>query len=226
MKLVMEKTQPLPLFNRNYTLKRLFDIGSTLAFMAVTSPVYLLTMLLIKCTSKGPIFYGSLRMGQHGKLFTCWKFRTMCVDAEERLQRILNQDTKLKEEWKTYFKLKNDPRLTKVGKFLRKASLDELPQLWNVLKGDLSVVGPRPIAIEHPEKAYDEIFSHFGNKTDKILSVKPGLTCLWATYGRNLLTFEQRILLEEQYVDTQTFLLDLSIIFKTIPILIFPKGAF
>lgn len=222
----MEKIQALSCPIRNYALKRLFDIVSTLAFVIVVSPFYLVTMLLIKCTSKGPIFYGSLRMGQNGKLFTCWKFRTMCVDAEERLQRILNQDPALKEEWKTYFKLKNDPRLTKIGKFLRKTSLDELPQMWNVLKGDLSVVGPRPIAIEHPEKAYDEIQSHFGNKTDKILSAKPGLTCLWATYGRNLLTFEQRILLEEQYVDTQTFLLDLSIIFKTIPILIFPKGAF
>lgn len=206
--------------------KRIFDILFSSLFLLIGSPIYILLMVFVKCTSPGPIFYKGLRMGQNGKLIGCWKFRTMCVDAEEKLHLILQSDPKLNEEWKKYFKLKNDPRLTPIGKFLRKSSLDELPQMWNVLKGDLSVVGPRPIAIENPEKAYEEISHHFGDKTAKILSVKPGLTCIWQTCGRNLLTFEQRILLEEQYVDKQSFLLDLQIILKTIPILLFPKGAF
>ncbi len=165
-------------------------------------------------------------MGQYGKLIECWKFRTMCLNADEKLHQILQTCPELNEEWKKYFKLKNDPRLTPIGKFLRKSSLDELPQIWNVLKGDLSVVGPRPIAIENREKAQEEIRHHFGDKTEKILSVKPGLTCIWQIKGRNLLTFQQRILLEEKYVDSQSFGLDLFIILKTIPIVFFPKGAF
>jgi undecaprenyl-phosphate galactose phosphotransferase len=183
-------------------------------------------MLLVKITSPGPIFYKGLRMGQKGRLIYCWKFRTMCIDADARLNQILKSDPILLKEWQTYFKLKKDPRLTPIGKFLRKTSLDELPQFWNVWIGDLSIVGPRPIAIEHPERAHEEIRGHFGEKTEKILSVKPGITCIWQTKGRNLLTFEERILLEEQYVDQQSLLLDLKIILKTIPIVIFPKGAF
>ncbi len=183
-------------------------------------------MLAIAITSPGPIFYKGLRMGHRGRLIYCWKFRTMCVDAETRLQEVLQSDPLLLSEWKAYFKLKKDPRLTSIGKFLRKSSLDELPQFWNVLKGELSVVGPRPIAIEDSSRAEEEIRGYFGDKTDKILSVKPGITCIWQTLGRNLLTFEERIRLEEQYVDQQSLLLDLKIILKTIPVVLFPKGAF
>ena len=165
-------------------------------------------------------------MGKVGKLFYCYKFRTMCVDAEERLKCLLSENPHLQKEWNTYFKLKNDPRLSPIGKFLRRTSLDELPQIWNVLKGDLSVVGPRPIAIDSAEDAQNEIRHHFGAATDKILSVKPGLTCIWQTRGRNLLTFAEHITLEVEYIESQSFWLDLKVIFKTIPILIFPKGAF
>lgn len=206
--------------------KTIFDFLFSSLFLILGLPVYLLIMILVKCTSPGPIFYKGLRMGRHGKLFECWKFRTMCVNADEKLHYILQLDPQLNEEWKKYFKLKNDPRLTPIGKFLRTLSLDELPQMWNVLKGDLSIVGPRPIAIENPENAQEEIRKHFGDKTDKILSVKPGLTCIWQTRGRNLLTFEERILLEEQYVDSQSFIFDLQIILKTIPVILFPRGAF
>ena len=206
--------------------KTIFDLVFSILFLILALPIYLLIMLLVKCTSPGPIFYKGLRMGKNGKLFECWKFRTMCVDADEKLHHILQTNPELNEEWKTYFKLKNDPRLTPIGKFLRTASLDELPQMWNVLKGDLSIVGPRPIAIENPQNAAEEIRKHFGDKTDKILSVKPGLTCIWQTRGRNLLTFEERVLLEEKYVDSQSFLLDLQIILKTIPVIFFPRGAF
>ena len=196
--------------------KRIFDLLFSISLLTLGLPIYFLVALLVKCTSPGPVFYKGLRMGQHGKLIECWKFRTMCLNAEEKLQHILKTHPALNEEWKKYFKLKNDPRLTPIGKFLRKSSLDELPQIWNVLKGDLSVVGPRPIAIEHKEAALEEIRCHFGDKTDKILSVKPGLTCIWQIKGRNLLTFQERILLEEKYVDTQSFGLDLFIILKTI----------
>lgn len=210
----------------NPRIKRLFDILFSSLFLLIGAPVFLFLMLLVKITSPGPIFYKGLRMGQNGKLIYCWKYRTMCIDAEERLQHILNSDPALLVEWQTYFKLKEDPRLTPIGKFLRKTSLDELPQFWNVFKGDLSVVGPRPIAIEHPERALEEIRGHYGDKTEKILSAKPGITCIWQIRGRNLLTFEERILLEEEYVDRQSLWLDIKIILKTIPVVLFPKGAF
>lgn len=212
--------------SRNFAAKRAFDICFSLSVLIIGSPIYLLLILLVFCTSPGPIFYGGLRMGKNGKLIKCWKFRTMCTDAEARLQRMLDENPRFREEWEKYFKLKDDPRLTPIGKFLRKTSLDELPQFWNVLTGDLSVVGPRPIAIEHPEDAEREIRKHFGDKTEKILSVKPGLTCIWQTRGRNLLTFEERILLEEKYVESQSFLLDLALIAKTIPVILLSKGAF
>jgi undecaprenyl-phosphate galactose phosphotransferase len=140
------------------------------------------------------------------------------MDAELRLAEIL-LDPAAKQEWDTYYKLKNDPRIHAVGKFLRKTSLDELPQFFNVLKGDLSVVGPRPVTEE-------EVTKYFGDKAKKILSVRPGLTGIWQTSGRSLLTFDERLKLEESYIDQQSFLLDLQIIFKTIPAIIFPKGAF
>lgn len=141
------------------------------------------------------------------------------MDAEEKLKKLLAENPSLKKEWETYFKLKNDPRISSVGRFLRKTSLDELPQFWNVLKGDLSVVGPRPVTEE-------EVKKYFRNKASKILSVRPGLTGIWQTSGRNLLTFDKRVELEEQYIDKQSFLLDLGIIFKTIPRLFFSRGAF
>ena len=135
------------------------------------------------------------------------------------MKHLLEQNPKLKQEWTTYYKLKNDPRIYTVGKFLRKTSLDELPQFWNVLKGDLSVVGPRPVTREEVQKYFQE-------KATKILSVKPGLTGIWQTSGRNLLTFDERIVLEETYIDQQSFALDLKIICKTVAHLFCAKGAF
>jgi len=206
--------------------KRLFDICFSGCVLLFGAPVYLLLMGLIKLTDPGPAFYKGARMGQGGKIIYCWKFRTMCVDAEKKLQAILESDPEMLQEWKMYHKLKNDPRLTKMGNFLRKSSLDELPQFWNVLKGDLSVVGPRPIEIKKLEQAASEIREKYKEKTEKILSAKPGITCIWQTQGRNLLTLEQRAILEEKYIDTQSFFLDLKIILKTICILLFPKGAY
>lgn len=207
-------------------IKRAFDFLFSSCVLICGIPFYLLLILGIKLSSKGPVFYKALRMGQQGKLIYCWKFRTMCVDADKKLQEILTQNAEMRNEWETFHKLKNDPRLTIVGNFLRKSSLDELPQFWNVLKGDLSVVGPRPIQVENPKNAMDEIRNRYLQRTDIILSAKPGITCIWQTKGRNELTFDERAVMEEEYVITQSFWLDIKIIFKTIYILLFPKGAY
>lgn len=205
------------------TGKRLFDIIFSLLFLILTSPLFLLIAIMIKLTSKGPILYKGMRVGLRGKPFICYKFRTMCEKADDQLKNLLDEDLKLKEEWNLYHKLKHDPRLTLIGKFLRKTSLDELPQFWNILKGELSVVGPRP----HIESQTQQIDNRdLRNKYLKILSIKPGLTGIWQTQGRNALTFAERLCLEEKYVETQSFSLDLSLIFKTVLILLTAKGAY
>lgn len=199
--------------------KRIFDIIFSFFALLFFVPFGIVIAILIKLSSKGPVFYKCSRVGKNGAEIECWKFRTMCLDADKQLEKILAESPRLKKEWETYFKLKNDPRISGIGKFLRKTSLDEFPQFWNVFMGDLSVVGPRPVTREEVQK-------YFRDKASKILSVRPGLTGIWQTSGRNLLTFDQRIQLEEEYVDRHSFLLDLQIIFKTIPHLFFAKGAF
>lgn len=200
-------------------MKRAVDIIFSLCGILLFLPIGLCLAILVKISSKGSIFYRSHRRGKDNLSIYCWKFRTMYQDAEQRLATLLERDPSLEKEWNTYYKLKKDPRVTCVGKFLRKTSLDELPQFWNVLKGDLSLVGPRPVTDI-------EITKYFGSKAKKILSVRPGLTGIWQTSGRNLLTFEERIKLEEHYIDKRSIILDLRIICKTIPMLFFPKGAF
>jgi len=207
-------------------LKRLFDLLFSSIALVLASPLFLLIFLLIKATSKGPAFHQGTRMGQGGKLIRCTKFRSMCLDAEERLKLLLIENPQMHEEWKAFRKLKKDPRRTLVGKFLRKNSLDELPQLWDVLMGRLSVVGPRPIEVRARANPLSEIRSLYKEKTEKILSAKPGITCLWQVRGRNTLTMHQRAEMEVEYIETQSFWLDLKIIARTIWILLFPKGAY
>lgn len=199
--------------------KRLFDICFSALVLILFFPLYTAIAIVIKLSSPGPVFYDSQRVGREGKIIKCWKFRTMCVNAEEILYKLLESSPHLQEEWRQFSKLKNDPRITKIGRFLRKTSLDELPQFWNVLKGDLSVVGPRPYLV-------DEIHEYVGRSKEKILSVRPGITGMWQTSGRNLLTFMERVKIEETYAEKQSFLLDLWIICKTIPIILLSKGAF
>lgn len=201
-------------------LKRCFDILFSLTILlAFGIPFFILLAFLIKLDSKGPLFYGSIRVGQQGKLFTCWKFRTMIIDADKVLKDLLDSSPSMRQEWEQYYKLKQDIRITRIGHFLRKTSLDELPQFWNVLKGDLSVVGPRPVSIE-------EASLYLQKKGAKMFSLRPGLTGLWQTSGRSNLPYTIRMDLEERYIDTRSFLLDLWLILKTIPLMIFPKGAF
>ena len=203
-------------------LKRGFDIIFSLLILLLGFPFFAGIALLVKLSSPGPIFYCSLRIGRKGQLFKFWKFRSMHRDADQKLEILLNSDPALHQEWQKYFKLKNDPRLTRIGSFLRKTSLDEFPQFWNVLIGDLSIVGPRPYL---PREAH-VIYQILGDEMTKIFSVRPGLTGIWQTAGRNHLTFEERVKLEASYIDQRSFLFDLRLIVRTIPILFFRKGAF
>lgn len=199
--------------------KRIFDVFFSLLILILASPFFLVCALVVKLSSPGAIFYAHPRVGCKGKPFGCLKFRTMYRDADAKLKPLLASDPNLMQEWKTYFKLKEDPRITPIGKFLRKTSLDELPQIWNVFKGDMSVVGPRPLT-------QDEVLHYVKERASTILSVRPGLTTLWITQGRNRLSLEERIELEAYYVANRSFWLDCKLIIQTALLMIFPKGAY
>lgn len=204
---------------RHKPLKRIFDVLFSAALLFFGLPVFCMIALMIRVTSKGSSVYSHERIGRGGKVFRCFKFRTMYADADLKLQELLEKNPTLKMEWELCRKLKNDPRITPIGRFLRKTSLDELPQFWNVLRGDLSIVGPRPVVLA-------EIGQYYGQKASKILSVRPGITGLWQVSGRNDTTYHTRVRLDEEYVDNHSFILDLKLVLKTIPSMIFSKGAY
>jgi exopolysaccharide production protein ExoY len=189
-------------------IKRVFDVFCSLLICLFGFPVFIFCILAVRFSSRGPVFYGHLRVGQGGKPFICLKFRTMVTDAEERLQQLLLVNSPILREWNTYYKLRSDPRVTPIGRWLRRFSLDELPQIWNVLKGEMSLVGPRPLT-QH------EVTHFLKNKAEKILSLKPGLTSIWIVRGHNQLTIKERIKWEEFYVDHCSFALDCHLIFQT-----------
>jgi lipopolysaccharide/colanic/teichoic acid biosynthesis glycosyltransferase len=199
--------------------RRLFDICIASLMLLFFSPFFLICLIAVKLSSPGPIFYSHPRIGLMGKSFGCLKFRTMYRDSERKLQPLLAANPALLHEWNTFFKLKTDPRITPVGNLLRKTSLDELPQIWNVIRGEMSIVGPRPLT----EK---EVTDYLKDKASIILSVRPGLTALWVTQGRNRLSLEERVALEEYYVKNRTFLLDCKVILQTALLLFNPKGAY
>ncbi|HSX13719.1 MAG TPA: sugar transferase [Chlamydiales bacterium] len=205
-------------------MKRAFDIVFSACVLILLAPLFLIIGIIVKCTSDGPIFYTSKRAGLHGKPIHCLKFRSMYQDAEARLDALLKSNSEYQKEWDAYQKLKNDPRIIPIGRILRRFSIDELPQFWNVLKGDLSVVGPRPPTLM--SNSLDEIEKLYGDKTRVILSVRPGITGIWQISGRSNITFEERCAIEERYAKTHTLLQDLSIIAKTIPAVLSAKGAF
>lgn len=185
------------------TLKRAVDIVGSVIGIVLLSPVMLAVAALVKLTSPGPIIFRQRRLGIGGREFWCYKFRTMVVDAEARLRN----DSELRTLFDTNYKLKNDPRLTSIGSFLRKASLDELPQFFNVLNGDMSLVGPRPIVTPERQK-----YGEFGGK---LLTVKPGLGGYWQVYGRSDTTYDQRVRMDMQYIDDRSLLLDLKLLMLT-----------
>lgn len=197
--------------------KRLFDILFSVLVLTILSPAFIFLALLIRLTSKGPALFSCKRVGQNGKTIYCYKFRTMVYDAQERLKELLKTNPGMQKEWNQYRKIKRDPRITFIGNLLRKTSLDELPQFYNVLKGDLSVVGPRPVTEE-------EVRTYYQDNASVILSVRPGITGLWQVSGRNARTLEERVRLEQHYVLEGTFFTDLGIIVRTIPAMLLREG--
>jgi exopolysaccharide biosynthesis polyprenyl glycosylphosphotransferase len=199
---------------RGYILaKRALDIVVALAVLILFLPFTLIVAMIIKLTSRGPVIFRQTRVGLGGRQFTCYKFRSMVADAEEKREQIEH----LNEADGPVFKIKNDPRITHFGAFLRKTSIDEVPQLWNVLKGDMSLVGPRPpLPCEVAE---------YTEKECRRLSVLPGLTCLWQISGRSNISFEHWVELDIQYIEAMSFRNDLVILLKTIPAVITARGA-
>jgi lipopolysaccharide/colanic/teichoic acid biosynthesis glycosyltransferase len=196
--------------------KRLFDIAFSLFVLIAFSPVYLLLALLISLGSEGPIFYIQERVGKNYKPFNCIKFRTMVSNADEVLVQMMESSPQLRSEFEANFKLKHDPRITSIGRFLRITSLDEFPQFWNVLVGDMSVVGPRPLVTEELPK--------YGCYIDQILTIQPGITGLWQVSGRNDIPYPRRVQIDLHYVKFRTFWLDFWIILKTFGVVIIPKN--
>ena len=206
---------PLAALNGNF-VKRLFDIIFALLILTVFSPVYFILMALIAFNSQGPIFYVQQRVGKNHKPFNCIKFRTMVNNADEILETMMSNSDQMRQEFQDSYKLKRDPRITKIGKFLRLTSLDEFPQFWNVLKGDMSVVGPRPLVPQELPK--------YGRKINTVLQIKPGITGLWQVSGRNDIPYPKRVQIDVYYATSHNWLLDLWIIFKTINVVVFPRN--
>ncbi len=195
-------------------LKRLIDIVGSGVGLVVLSPLFLLTAVSIKLDSKGPVFYSQQRVGKWGRLFQMYKFRSMVTDADKFKDQLLNQN----ESGGVTFKMKRDPRITRVGRIIRKLSIDELPQLYNVFKGDMSLVGPRP-PVPREVNEYD--------LTDrKRLEVIPGITCIWQVSGRSDIEFRQQVALDVQYIESQSVWGDIKILLKTIPAVLSGKGAY
>ncbi|HEX5750939.1 MAG TPA: exopolysaccharide biosynthesis polyisoprenyl-phosphate hexose-1-phosphate transferase EpsZ [Archangium sp.] len=194
-------------------LKRLFDIVSSAAALAVLSPLLIGVALGVKFTSRGPIFFKQKRVGLHGKTFHMLKFRSMVVNAEELKAKL----EAMNEQTGPVFKMKNDPRITRIGRFIRKYSIDELPQLINVLRGEMSVVGPRPPIPSEVEK--------YAAWQRRRLSVRPGLTCIWQVSGRNQISFEEWMYLDMQYIDHWSLKNDINLILKTVPVVLTGSGA-
>ncbi len=200
-----------------YLSKRILDIvGAVLVFLLL-SPL-ILVIVLCACSSGESALFRHRRVGQSGKTFDCMKFRTMVPNADQVLQNLLNSNREIKEEWLRDHKLRDDPRVTRLGKFLRKTSLDELPQLWNVLRGEMSLVGPRPVVP-------DEL-GRYGNHAATFLSARPGITGLWQISGRNDTDYRRRVALDVCYVRSRSTLLDFYILLKTVPVVFARSGAY
>lgn len=199
-------------------LKLCFDLLSTYLLLIILSPILLVIYLIVYISTKGHPLFTQERIGQDGKKFKIFKFRSMYIDADKRLEQLLESSKEYKEEWERDFKLKNDPRITSIGNFLRKTSLDELPQLINILKGEMSLVGPRPI-VEAEIQKYGEYFSYFK-------SVKPGITGLWQISGRNDIEYNERVQLDVWYVKNWCVALDIQILIKTVLVVLCKKGSY
>ena len=195
-------------------IKRLIDIIGSLIGIILLSPLYIIIAILIKFDSPGKVVFGHTRKGKGGKDIKVYKFRTMYSNANEIFESFTSEQ---KEEYYKNFKLDNDPRVTKLGGFLRKTSLDELPQLFNILKGDMTIIGPRPIV--------EKEISKYGNKAEKLFSVVPGLAGYWQANGRSDTTYEERVEMDMYYIDNMSFYLDVKILFQTAISVLKGEGA-
>jgi exopolysaccharide production protein ExoY len=201
----------------NSPIKRGFDVLVAALALIFLAPAFLTIAVLIKLTDNGPILYRHTRVGRQGERFECLKFRTMATDAEDRLARILLDDPYAAEEWQETQKLREDPRITKVGTFLRKSSLDELPQLWNVICGDMSVIGPRPITRAE--------LNRYGKERRYYLLVRPGITGLWQVSGRSSTGYERRIRYDREYLEEWSWLGEFWILLMTLPAVLNTRDA-
>jgi lipopolysaccharide/colanic/teichoic acid biosynthesis glycosyltransferase len=199
-------------------LKRVMDIFGCLALTPFLLPLCGILVLLIKFSSPGPAFFSHRRISKDGGFFSMWKFRTMCVNSDEVLEKYLASNPRALEEWTASHKLRHDPRVTRIGQILRRYSLDELPQFWNVFRGDMSLVGPRPIIAAEVGK-YGHCFSCY-------CSVKSGVTGLWQVSGRSKVSYAERIALDCRYVREWSLLQDIKILFKTVSCVVDADGAF
>ena len=201
-------------------LKKFFDLFFSLLFLIISFPLFIIISLLIKLSSRGPIFFLQERIGKNNIPFKCIKFRTMYPEAKDILQNLLKKDKKIKREFEETHKIKNDPRITYIGKFLRKTSLDELPQFINVLRNEMSIVGPRPIVKAEKKK--------YGKYIKKVLSIEPGITGLWQVSGRNNLSYRKRVMLDLNYAKNHNLLMDIRILIRTFGVILFPldRGAY
>ena len=197
---------------------RLLDLSLILLAAPYIIIAFFFIATLIKMDSPGPVFYHQTRIGRLGRKFRIYKFRTMVQNADQVLQNYLDNSPELKAEWLATHKLRQDPRVTRLGSLLRKLSLDELPQLWNVIIGDMSLVGPRPIVDAEIEK--------YGKCFDLYIKVRPGLTGLWQVSGRNDTTYERRVALDEYYIRNRSLKLDLQILWKTVFVVLREEGAY
>ncbi len=196
-------------------LKRGLDIVASACALVGLTPVFLATIVAIKWEDRGPIFFKQTRVGFRGRLFGMWKFRSMVPNADKLKDRLLQQN---EMKGGVLFKMKNDPRITRTGRFIRKYSIDELPQFWNVLVGDMSLVGPRPAVVR-------EVVLYTVDERQRLLA-KPGLTCFWQVGGRSDIDFAGQVGLDVRYIQSESFWLDLKLLFQTVPAVLFGKGAF
>ena len=198
-----------------YVFKRLLDIVVSLELLLLLAPLFLVVAVLIKLESPGPIFFRQTRVGRWGKLFSMWKFRSMYVDAEARKAELLARN---ESAGGVLFKMKHDPRITRVGRFIRRASIDELPQFWNVLVGDMSLVGPRPALPSEVDK--------YSLADRRRLEVIPGITCIWQVSGRSDIPFPEQVKLDVRYIESSSLRQDILILLKTVPAVLLGRGAY
>ncbi|MEM7771472.1 MAG: undecaprenyl-phosphate galactose phosphotransferase WbaP [Cyanobacteria bacterium P01_E01_bin.6] len=198
--------------------KFMIDLFLTLIGGMLLLPILIVVAVLIRLDSPGPIFYGQVRIGQGGRRFRAWKFRSMMRNADQVLESYFQQHPELRKDWEADHKIKNDPRVTRIGRLLRRTSLDELPQLWNILRGEMSLVGPRPIV--------DEEIWRYGDKLPLYSKVTPGLTGMWQVSGRNNISYEERVNLDAYYVRNWSVWLDIYILLKTVWVVMVGEGAY